>query len=120
MTRGVLLAVAALLVFAGCAGRDSDKALTYTRADVERAFETQGIKLVAVDMGGQQYLLQDGYRDAVSIWVRPPGSPDEFGTSIRLSEGQKLVTADNVVIAYQPTHVPEHTIARAVAALKQQ
>jgi hypothetical protein len=117
-TLAVLPAVAFLLVLAGCAGRDSDGASTYTRADVQRAFDTQGIKLVALEMNGQQYLLQDGYRDAVSVWVCPPGSPDEFG--IRLNEGHKLVTAENAVITYDPSHVPERTIARAVAALKQQ
>jgi hypothetical protein len=114
------VAVAFLLVLTGCAGRDSDEASTYTRADLQRAFQTQGIKLVALDMGGQQYLLQDGYRDAVSVWVRPPGSPDEFGISIRLNEGHKLVTAENAVITYDSSQVPERTIARAVAALKRQ
>jgi hypothetical protein len=115
-----LLAVAVVLVLAGCAGRDSDEPSTYTQADVQRAFATQGIKLVALEMGGQQYLLQDGYRDALSVWVRPPGSPDEFGISIRLNEGHKLVTAENAVITYDPSRVPERTVTRAVAALKQQ
>lgn len=92
----MLLVFAPALVSAGCGDRDSDKApshtrrgsdkaSSYTRADVQRTFETQGIKLVPVELGGQQYLLQDGYRDAIGVWVRPPGSPDEFG--IKLREG---------------------------------
>jgi hypothetical protein len=113
-----ILAVTLMLVLAGCASRASDQ--SYTQSDVQRAFQTQGIKLTPFDLGGKQYLLSHGdrYRAALSVWVRPPGSPDEFG--IRLTEGHRLVTAENVVVTYQPREVSAGVISKALVALEQQ